>query len=892
MLILMLARGASAADAPTPQGWVPLPGAGAWAKGQSHGVVGGMRVERAATGETLPARERFADKTIASMPLPARLGGGWLFYSRGSDGRLWHGGTFAGALRAIGRGGSGIREVHVGADRLLLRMQNGRLVGLLPSEGAWQVVGGGRLPPSTGLDDVRFDSAWEGRAFVDLLGPMATVDGGTTWRAQDVPVVVGSAAAGELPDGLPDTALADALMFGGPAHAEAFWSLGDGALERWSSRTGALLERRAGGLRGERCTAAPVGDAQGYVCVLPSGQLRLYQQQGEEVSEVLSWQTPRWAHASGRGAVVVSGGCGDVSLRGHFCVVDSNLHLRPHAVTHLIASDTVVGMTDGSLWTLRLEDDATGVVARGDAGGKFWRKGFSLPDELGGDSWTLVHGWEQCGERCVEGWLEAAGSFVSLRISVEGERPITSIGELVRPVVRESGGMVRGPHGFVQVDTQAAKITADFGRSWKAVELPPDAATDNGPRGVSSHGVRWGEWFHRGFAPAPPTTPPEPSPLVLPVWRGPDAPLLHCATNAAVARRGVPLPGWTPWLGMRAPVLTKAEQGVTVERLNVPTPFRLYAWGPSVGSWEGPAKIRASILDPFRAVVFSGESELTGIADAASAGAGFGTDAGGGATWQVALDVAGRGALLTWCKQSTCMLFDLPDRQEQRLEHIEVEAQAWSQLYRPTAASAVRSRDGWAFVTHGADRALFLWRQRGGVVSLVKRYPRAKSAERDLPMRLAERVETGELGLVFGVRDVPGRPAPMLYVRPIDPDTHELGEAEPLLPQDLAGIAPERCGALDGGWRLELPLSVPRLFGVPASTDFRARVRLSRESGCVEAMTAESGLTDISKQPVGKPPELSAAFPLMMIEPKTLSHVAMSCQFVSTPGLDDASDSH
>ncbi len=174
-------------------------------------LVGRMRVLVRENGVVERARDLLPVGRVSSLPLPGRLGGGFVFISatgRGTE--IWRAATWLAPLSPVASLGPAAdmdRPLVAGFDRLYVRLRSGDLYALDPSTGA--TVGYGALPPAAAYGDMVFLDGWRAVVDADLRGPLATFDAGATWRPVTLPARLRSlGAASRDPDAGGDAVLA------------------------------------------------------------------------------------------------------------------------------------------------------------------------------------------------------------------------------------------------------------------------------------------------------------------------------------------------------------------------------------------------------------------------------------------------------------------------------------------------------------------------------------------------------------------------------------------------------------------------------------------------------------------------------------------------------------
>ncbi len=498
-----------------------------------------------------------------------------------------------------------------------------------------------------------------------------------------------------------------------------------------------------------------------------------------------------------------------------------------------------------------------------------------------------LDGFEERKPGVLGGWIEAGGAMLGIEIALDGK---ATPGQFIR-----DAGMpfVSGRYGFGWTPARRGFETTDGGMTWTSLEVPePLVATTKverracGPIGCLAAGwlrVGWGEAPKVPAPPAPAayrssvtiaapqvalvceptlplmTVPPPPKPRVTP------------ATPATAAGRRTPggppvlatagLGGATElpaFFSQAGPVLREAERGMPFEvqemsdkGTRLGTLARVYAWGPKGGDWDTQGKWQVKWLSPFagwsesRASLpsvpppilldYAKQSSQYGYGSYYSPYAGFFSITAG--------DDAGHAMLLV--------------RRNTRVDLAPIELEA------DRSPVEIRRADGEPFleieaVTRAAGRWFFatppapgvpspfttLWQVDGSVARELVRVSRAAvETGRPTGTRLARRSDGRAIGLVVDGQPTAERNMATRWVLPIDLETGQLGEPEPLGYADLGGRSLEACTDDVVGWVFDTPLSATtvriRLAQAPTANagsmhSVYARVRLTPTRACIE----------------------------------------------------------
>ncbi|MDB4935188.1 MAG: hypothetical protein JWP87_2160 [Labilithrix sp.] len=498
-----------------------------------------------------------------------------------------------------------------------------------------------------------------------------------------------------------------------------------------------------------------------------------------------------------------------------------------------------------------------------------------------------LDGFEERKPGVIGGWIEAGGAMLGIEIALDGK---ATPGQFIR-----DAGMpfVSGRYGFGWTQSRRGFETTDGGMTWTSLELPeplvPVSKVDRracGPIGCLAAGwlrVGWGEAKKPPTPPAPPphrsTVSSSPPQLALacepmsPLMPPPPAPKPHASATpaqpTAPTRRstfgGPPVLATAGIVGVtempsffaqQAPPLRDAERGMPFEVQSLLEPYprlgslaRIYAWGPKGGDWDTQGKWQVKWLSPF-APWSEARSTLPVLPPAtmldftkqSSAYGGYGGYGGYSAYAQSFAIVSGDDsshALLIVQKAS-------------RTERTPIELEA------DRAPVEIHRADGEPFVeidavTRAAGRwfvatppppgvpspATTIWQVDGSVARELVRISRAAlETGRPTGTRLARRSDGRAIGLVVDGQPTAERNTSTRWVLPIDLETGQLGEPEPLGYADLAGRTLEACTDDVVGWTFDTSLPgsarVRLTQGAGSMHSLYLRVRLTTTRACVE----------------------------------------------------------
>jgi hypothetical protein len=139
--------------------------------------------------------------------------------------------------------------------------------------------------------------------------------------------------------------------------------------------------------------------------------------------------------------------------------------------------------------------------------------------------------------------------------------------------------------------------------------------------------------------------------------------------------------------------------------------------------------------------------------------------------------------------------------------------------------------------------ATVVWVIEGSVAREVARVPRAGMEGKPL-VRLARRSDSRAIGLVVDGQPYGDQPGPQRWVLPIDADSFIAGEPERIGSSDMRDRALAPCTKDTLGWVLDAPLNVTARLrmdkgtNVGVSSPLMGRVRVTRDSACVERIAA------------------------------------------------------
>jgi hypothetical protein len=301
------------------------------------------------------------------------------------------------------------------------------------------------------------------------------------------------------------------------------------------------------------------------------------------------------------------------------------------------------------------------------------------------------------------------------------------------------------------------------------------------------------------------------------------------------------------------PALRDSERGMPFEVQELPERYprlgalaRIYAWGPKTGDWDTQGKWQVRWLSPFAGwaeahaslpvlpppviVDFSRSSSPFGYGSYFSAGSGM---------FQVASGDDPAHAMLLLRRPSRELS---PIELEADRAPIEVRRADGEQFVEVDAVTRAAGR--WFLATPPAPGAAppvtTVWQVDGAIARELVRVSRASlETGRPTGTKLARRSDGRAIGLVVDGQPTAERNSATRWVLPIDLETGQLGEPEPLGYSDLAGRTLEACTDDVVGWVFDtsLPgtnvrLRVPQ--GAGSMHSVYVRVRLTTTRACVE----------------------------------------------------------
>ncbi len=594
------ALGVKAAAEPTIKGSRAIPetvdddkSLGAEPGGGVRLIVAGMRVVSMPSGAILTSPDRLPGAPTSTIPLPARLGGGFLFQIGTT---LWRSERWLGAIGPLYTAQGSISRVVVGLDRLYVRGPGGAYAAFDARSGAPMDLG--PFPASPFVGAYAASDGWRAVAIADLRGVVATFDAGNTWRTLALPIdarevfqvddalvvtgtdvnrqtqwyeVRGDGQVGRLssaparagmdkPIAVPIDAaarafgkrpLAAAIEDGWPLTDGTAVIARDGAIARVRLADGALVEASSDAfpMRPSRCHPVSLARAAdpgafGFVCGETRGKtiVYLYAPDVGRMIEIRRFEKPRAVVSSGNGALAVRGACAaegatDDADRSQqsYCLFAKDDQWREIRVRGDIGGERVVVLADGRVAVVSPPhgDVTTARLTTLDKG-KATTVAISFPPISSDVARALKYGvwldgFEERRPGVLSGWIEAAGALIGMEIGLDGK---AKLGKLVR----EGGSpIVSGRYGLGWTTSRRGYETTDGGMTWNDVELPEPIASAKtiASRACGPVGCNAAGWLRVGWGEPINGTRPEPSPPSRPpTSRSPKMLELDCEPTA------------------------------------------------------------------------------------------------------------------------------------------------------------------------------------------------------------------------------------------------------------------------------------------------------------------------------------------------------------------------
>jgi hypothetical protein len=369
--------------------------------GSKRIVSYGLRVLSRPNGALELANEYLPTaRSVHSIDLPTRLGGGFLFYVQSSNATLFfRARSFTGELEPFARLDFEAEQVIAGFDRLyVLSRHPDRIVALDAEQGTAQSLGS--LPASPSYGKMAFVDGWFGALSVPLRGALASFDAGVSWHPLGMTPTSIEVFDGALrltgPEGVLDldrtgtftrrdqasaaareNPVAQALRGAGAGQGGDTRSserLGRDALKLsvlrgFRAADGSLVVANAGMLLrvrasdgkvlesdehaypgGGECNGLNYGQNSGFVCNDGANQTALYVFEPPlGMRRVRTFMGARYVAASGNGALVIRGSCAAAAadLPGSYCIAGKAGDFAEIRVRGDLGAERVVALADG-----------------------------------------------------------------------------------------------------------------------------------------------------------------------------------------------------------------------------------------------------------------------------------------------------------------------------------------------------------------------------------------------------------------------------------------------------------------------------------------------------------------------------------------------------------------
>jgi hypothetical protein len=503
--------------------------------GSKRIVSHGLRVLSRPNGALELAREYLPSaRSVHSVELPTRLGGGFLFYVQASNATLFfRARSFTGDLEPFARLDFEAEQVVLGFDRLyVLARRPDRIVALDAEHGTAQ--GLGSLPASPSYGKMAFVDGWFGALSVPLRGALVSFDAGVSWHSLDMTPTSIEARDGALrftgPDGVFDldrsgaftrqdqpnatareNAVAQALRGGssGPEGAGASERLGRDALKlavlrgfraadgslvvansgmllRIRSSDGKLLESDEHAYPGGgECSALSYGSGSGFVCNEGANQTALYAFEPPlAMRRVRTFPGARYVAASGNGALVIRGSCANVQADspGSYCIARKSGEFSEIRVRGDLGAERVVALADGRVAVIvppRL--GATGFLSLIDERGGEQRLPLKLPSAASAvllEKGLWLDGFVEIAAAATAPATEPSSALAGW---VVGNDPFAGVrvgldGKVTmgRPENGIDRALLSANHALLVGRTGRTRESTDGGFEWTDVELPSE----------------------------------------------------------------------------------------------------------------------------------------------------------------------------------------------------------------------------------------------------------------------------------------------------------------------------------------------------------------------------------------------------------------------------------
>ncbi|MEO8873992.1 MAG: hypothetical protein ABI461_00265, partial [Polyangiaceae bacterium] len=494
----------------------------------------GVRLVNLSDGAVMSADEAFVATPKTVVPVPDRMGGGFLYLLGSST--VWRSDRWLGHARPLFESGEPLNDIIVGLDRIYLESGKGSEQAIDPRTGA--VLDLGAWPPAPYVGAYAAMDGWRAVAAADLRGVIATFDAGASWHPLPISlqtteikpfgsgvVVTGvddshaSVSYEVRPDGqvarLASIATIAPAGNGAPtdpaakpfgdrplvAAVEDGWPLADGtvvvardgALARVRLEDGVVIEQASNAypLRPSRCHAIAFGEAVGFVCGEPRGRSAIYRYENGKMIEARHFDSPRLVLASGSGAVAVRGQCDaalptELTREQTYCIIPKNaagaldgsgareVHLRGN-----VDQERVVVLATGKLVVVSPPhgDLAAARVTVIDESGQTHSTLIRFAAETPRESLRVLRnglwldGIQEKRPGVLGAWVELSGTVIGAEIELDGH---ATAGTFIHDV---GSAVVSGRFGLGWSPSRRGYETTDGGMTWKSLDVPEPIAS-------------------------------------------------------------------------------------------------------------------------------------------------------------------------------------------------------------------------------------------------------------------------------------------------------------------------------------------------------------------------------------------------------------------------------
>ncbi len=374
----------------------------------------GVRLRDWPDGTLELAPEVFPTGEVDPLPLPAHLGGGYLFSSETSgETYVWRAKTWIGTATPVVALSERVEHIVPGFDRLYVQLTHTNELAAVDLD-TGRLTDLGPLPRSYSYPALAFADAWFGAVVTDVRGLLVSFDAGANWYPLDIPAESINLEADDgailihvtpetlrlTPDGeleqlrsagaeasfrsyndktlglsedvhkpsdaerhgyllpLGPRPLKQAVLYGWPLNKQEAVVASHGSLGKVRLKDGKLLSYTPEAYAGsEPCRAVKLGMGIGFVCSEPGHGTTIYAFAAPlSLNPIASFALERHVVPSGNGRLVVRGGCedDDESDDGSrlYCIVGPDGPVRDVRVRGDLGAERVVALDDGRVVVL------------------------------------------------------------------------------------------------------------------------------------------------------------------------------------------------------------------------------------------------------------------------------------------------------------------------------------------------------------------------------------------------------------------------------------------------------------------------------------------------------------------------------------------------------------